>query len=156
MLWAAISWLGRSKLYFVKPGVKINANYYTDSILKPFFKKDAQNMTLGSFIFHQDSAPSHTSKIAQKFMKDNQTSYILPHRWTPNSPHNAPMDYFIWGYLLQKIRNSSVRSVSGYKRVLNRAWNTIPQDLIQKALLDWPKRCKLIYKQGGSQIEHLK
>lgn len=156
MVWAAISWLGRSKLYFVKPCIKINARYYVDSILKPFLTDEARDMALNSFIFHQDSAPSHTSKTAQEYLKNMGINYIFPHRWTPNSPDNAPMDFFAWGYLLEKIKKVKVNSIFGIKRALNRAWKEIPQELIQKALKDWPKRCLAIYKNGGSQIEHQK
>ncbi|CAM4869666.1 unnamed protein product [Rotaria socialis] len=37
MVWAGISSYGETSLRFVKPGVKINSDYYINNILKPFF-----------------------------------------------------------------------------------------------------------------------
>ena len=40
MVWGAISFNGKSKLYFVKPGIKINSEYYMNNIcFETFFKR---------------------------------------------------------------------------------------------------------------------
>lgn len=38
MVWVAMSANGMFKPIFVEPKAKINANYYQEKILKPFFK----------------------------------------------------------------------------------------------------------------------
>ena len=71
MVWAAISFNGKTSLHFIEPGAKINSQYYIDHVLKPFLAKDAKRLFPdGDFVFHQDSAPSHVSKATTNFMKD--------------------------------------------------------------------------------------
>ena len=39
MVWAGISAAGKTRLYFVDPGAKINSEYYINKILKPFLAR---------------------------------------------------------------------------------------------------------------------
>ena len=68
MVWAGVSFHGKTKLYFIKPGVKINSTYYINNVLKPFLAYDAKKLfSDGNYVFHQDSAPSHVSKKTQDY-----------------------------------------------------------------------------------------
>ncbi|GBM42114.1 hypothetical protein AVEN_260275-1 [Araneus ventricosus] len=44
----------------------------------------------GDAVYHQDSAPSHVSRITQKFLTDQQVQFPRPQQWMPNSPDAAP------------------------------------------------------------------
>jgi hypothetical protein len=156
MMWGGVSYNGKTRLRFIKPGVKINASEYQRNILNPFLEKDAKKLYPDNdFIFHQDSAPSHASKSTIKYLNDRKINFITPELWTPNSPDNAPMDYFVWGYMVNKLRRKKVKNIDHLKRVLLDIWKNIPQNLINKALDSWPGRCKLILRNKGKQIEHL-
>lgn len=57
MVWAGISSYGKTSLRFVKPGVKINSDYYINNILKPFlsrfvFKQEEKQINFSSLIVH--------------------------------------------------------------------------------------------------------
>lgn len=65
----AISHKGIFKPIFVEPGVKINANYYINKVLKPFLKEIVNFYPDNNYIFHQDSATYHTSKETQEFLR---------------------------------------------------------------------------------------
>lgn len=156
MVWAGISKMGKTELKFVKPGVKINSEYYINDILKPNLELDFKKLyPKNDFILHQDSAPSHVSKMTLKFLKDNKVKYIPPEKWTPCSPDNAPLDYFVWGYMLKELAKRKAKNIEGLKRHLKDIWKNIPQNIIDKALDQWPKRCRYIYMNKGNQIEHL-
>jgi len=100
MVWAGISSSGVTQLRFVKPGAKINSDYYIEKILKPFLRKDLKILyPNGDYALHQDSAPSHRSKKTIKYLQDNKVIYITPEQWMPNSPDAAPCDFFLWGIL---------------------------------------------------------
>ena len=156
MVWGAISFNGKSKLYFVKPGIKINSEYYINNVLKPFLKEAKVLYPQNDFIFHQDSAPSHASKKTIKFLKDNNIKFITPEEWMPMSPDAAPMDYYIWSHLKRKLKNHKINNIDRLKRVLKLEWNKIPQKTINKVLKSWAKRCRLIYKNKGLNIENFR
>lgn len=61
MVWLGISANGCTAVRFVKPGAKINSDYYINKVLKPFIRRDIPKLyPNGDYLFHQDSAPSHT------------------------------------------------------------------------------------------------
>jgi len=153
MVWAGVSFNGKTSLHFVEPGAKINSKYYVNNVLKKFLARDARRLyPKGDFLFHQDSAPSHTSRITQEYMR-SKMRFIPKEIWIPKSPDAAPMDYFVWGHLKRMLWNSKPKDMAGLKSALKRAWKKLPQVLINKALQSWPRRVHQIYKSKGKNIE---
>ncbi|GBM65663.1 hypothetical protein AVEN_217653-1 [Araneus ventricosus] len=104
MFWMGISANGVTKPRFVQPGAKINSVYYIQKILKPFLKDDYCILyPNGDAVFHQDFAPSHASRVTQKFIMDQQVQFQRPQQWMPNSPDAASCDYFLWEHLKNKL-----------------------------------------------------
>lgn len=154
MVWMGISASGVTRPKFVKSGAKINSIYYQNKILKPFLRNDIPRLYPDScFVFHQDSAPSHTSKSTIKFLTDHKVNFIRPEQWMPNSPDVAPCDYFLWGYLKHKVNQHKLKSLASLKKFITIEAKKIPQEIINKALKSWPKRCRQIYYNKGRQIE---
>ncbi|OQV20031.1 hypothetical protein BV898_06034 [Hypsibius exemplaris] len=60
----------KTAIRFVKPGAKINSEYYIQHVLKPLFKNDIRKLFPGELInkvvFHHDSAPAPSSGITQE------------------------------------------------------------------------------------------
>jgi hypothetical protein len=99
MVWAGVSYNGKTSLHFIEPGAKVNRHYYIDNVLRKFLARDARRLyPNGNFVFHQDSAPSHTALDTRRFMEANMR-FIPKEKWIPKSPDAASMDYFVWGYL---------------------------------------------------------
>lgn len=90
----------------------------------------------GGFIFHQDSAPSHTAKATLNFLK--KIKFISPQEWLPKSPDCAPMDYFVWGYLKRQLWKYKASNIQELKELL-KEWKKLPQELINSALKRWRK-----------------
>ena len=154
MVWLGISANGCTKLRFVEPGVKINSVYYQQKIIKPFIEEDLPKLYPdGEYLFHQDSAPSHTSKSTINYHNQMNVKFIPPDKWLPNSPDAAPLDYFVWGYLKNKINKHKVRTLNGLKKALKEEATKMPQYMIDHALSSWSKRCRRIYYNKGNQIE---
>ena len=129
MVWAGISSRGKTALRFVKPGAKIDSNYYIAKILKPFLLRDLPRLFPNSerkkMIFHQDSAPSHVSKKTIAFLNGLGINYVKPHEWMPKSPDAAPMDYSIWGYLKQRLNKQTIEDLTQLKKnfcISGRRW----------------------------------
>lgn len=154
MVWAGISANGKTNLHFIEPGAKINSDYYINNVLKKFIVRDARRLyPNGDWILHQDSAPSHASKKTIQFLRSNNIKFITKEEWIPKSPDAAPMDYHVWGYLKRQLWKYKIKDTAGLKRALKREWKNIPQEQINKALEDWPRRVLNIYKNKGRHIE---
>ncbi|RWS20224.1 uncharacterized protein B4U80_05981 [Leptotrombidium deliense] len=154
MVWCGISVYGALKPIFVEPGVKINAQYYIHHVLKPFLKHDAKRLYPGmGFIFHQDSAPSHTAKNTLQFLRDNNIKFITPQQWMPCSPDAAPMDYCIWGYIKKQVMNQNCTTIQALKNAIRRAFRNIPVSMLNSVMKSWSRRCRRIYYNKGLHIE---
>ncbi|CAF1287268.1 unnamed protein product [Rotaria sordida] len=136
MVWGGVSSKGKTTLRFVEPGAKINSTYYITNILKPFLSKDVPRLFPKNdrikWFFHQDSAPSHTSKETIDFLKKFKINYIKPEEWMPSSPDAAPMDYAIWGYLKQRLNKTKINSLDELKKKLLGEWKKMDQSYIDK------------------------
>lgn len=157
MVWVAMSASGVSRPLFIEPGAKINAEYYQQKVLRPFFSRDVTKMYPNdAYLFHQDSAPAHTAKSTIQWLKSHKVPFIPPEKWMPSSPDASPCDYFLWGHLKAELNKKAPRSVEGLKTAIADALRKIPLAMIQSAMRAWPKRCRLIYKAGGQHIEKYK
>lgn len=159
MAWAGVCSRGKTKLKIIDKGVKVDSKYYVRRVLTPFLDQDVPRLFPGAasrdMVFHQDSAASHTAKNTLEFLKERNVNYISPDEWMPKSPDAAPMDFGIWGILKRRLQKRKIRSLLGLKRALLDEWNKLEQPLINRVLCSWPKRCKLIHRCHGLQIEHL-
>ncbi len=118
MVWAGVSFNGKTSLHFVEPRAEINSKYYINNVLKKFLARDARRLyTKGDFLFHQGSAPSHTSGITQEYMRSN-VRFIQKKKWIHKSPDAAPINYFVWVYLKPMLWSSKPKD----KRALKRAY----------------------------------
>ena len=154
MVWVAISADGVSRPLFIEPGAKINAKYYQDKVLAPFFDKDRLWKT--GLTFHHDSAPAHKARTTLQWLDDRNIRYITPGEWTPSSPDLALCDFFLWGYLKSQLNKRTPRSIDGLKKAIASELQKIPQEMVNRALRAWPKRCLQVYRARGRHIERFR
>ena len=157
MAFVGISSRGPSKVIFVEPGAKISADYYVKKVLKPFFKDVRKRLFPdNNFTFYQDSAPSHATKMTLEFLNSQNINFIHPDEWLPNSPDAAPCDFFLWGYIENKLKNIPIRNRDELKKAIRRCVRSVPQNMIDNALKSWPCRLRQIYYAKGGHIENSK
>ena len=144
-------------LHFVAEKAKINAEYYVNNLL-PGLIGDCQNLAPNNnFIFQQDGAPAHTSRLAQEWLEQNTPDFIKKDEWPPNSPDLNPLDFHIWGAMLEKYRADIPKpsNKTELKIVLEVIWNDFPQEPIKKAVLAFRKRLQACIRADGGRFEHL-
>ncbi|KAF2896915.1 hypothetical protein ILUMI_09261 [Ignelater luminosus] len=161
MVWDGASFNGKTKLHFVDPGAKVNSTYYINNVLKPFLTKDALRLySDGDFAFHNDSAPSHVSKITTEFMK-GKLKFISQEKWMSKSPDAAPMDYFVRSYMKQQLWRTKAKDVAALKRAVKRVWKDMPQELVGAGIMTEALVCKQLSNwenlgKENVQVQHAK
>ncbi|GBM22762.1 hypothetical protein AVEN_196126-1 [Araneus ventricosus] len=146
MVWMGISANSATKPRFVQPGAKLNSEYFIQKILKSFLKDDFCRLyPSGDAVFHQDSTPSHASRITEKFLTDQQVQFLRPQQWKPNSRDAATCDYFLWGHLKNKLNKRRVSTLRSLQKSIREEVKKIPQEIILRALKLWPKLCRQVY-----------
>ena len=136
-----------------KTGYRLKGEDYKD-ILKtkvlPWIKKIAKKQNY-QYVFQQDGAPAHTSKIVQSWMRLNM-NFWKKDFWPPQSPDLNPLDYSIWAQIQSKACKTRHTNTE-LKRSVNRAWTQMKKTYVQEVCKSFRKRlCKVIEK-NESHIE---
>ena len=154
MVWAGISAVGRTPLVFVPQGVKINSNTYRELVLEPLVKDLGKTMFHNQpFMFQQDGAPAHTSKVTQAWLQHNIPGFISKEEWPPSSPDLNPMDFSIWSILETNACAKSHANIDSLKMSLLREWDKIPDETLRAAVRAVPNRLQDVIRKKGGYIE---
>ena len=103
--------------------------------------------------FKQDGAPPDYHRDVRAHL-----DAVFPDTWIgqrdtieypARSPDLTPMDFFLWGYLKDKVYRSKPRTIDALKLVIERQCCDIPNDLSR----DHGARC---LDNNGHQFEHLR
>ena len=73
--------------------------------------------------------------------------------WAPYSPDCNPCDFFLWGYLKEKVYQPLPTTMLALKRKIKREFERIPEIMVQKAVLNMRKRGGLMVSVEGRQFE---
>ena len=156
MVSAAVSTLGKTSLYIVDPGTKINSVYYCDGILSQMLPEMIA-LSGGDFLFQQDGARSHTSAHTLRYINENipATAALLPpEKWPPNSPDLNTMDYAIWSMLEAEVYKVKIRDLDHLEDRLGEAWADLPQEHINNAVMTFRKRVRACIAAEGKRFEY--
>ena len=97
MVSVGVSVLGVTGLHFVNPGVKVNGQYFRDTLLKEDELLPDMRDISEFFIFQQDNAPAHRAQATVDILSTETPAFIPPTLWPPNSPDLNPVDYKLVG-----------------------------------------------------------
>ena len=73
--------------------------------------------------------------------------------WAPYSPDCNPCDFFLWGYLKEKVYHPLPVTLEALKRKITREFTRIPELMVKKAVLNMKKRGRLMAECEGRQFE---
>ena len=123
---------------FIPLNERVNANVYikiqTKHVL-PWIKRTFPDV---NYVWQQDSAPCHTAKMTQEFLKEKLTNFWGKDMWPPNSTNLNPPDYSIWAYMEQEACKKPHPPVNAFKRArTTMAWSKMDEAYIKK---DVPKQ----------------
>src|SRR3984885_2708159 len=94
-----------------------------------------------SFSSRMHGAPAHAAKLAQDFISTNCSEFIGKDEWPPNSPDLHPLDFHVWGDMLERyIPIPKPKNIDELKNVLQVIWDQLPQVSIKKAIVSFTNR----------------
>lgn len=155
MVSAGVCYGGKGRLHFIDEKAKVNAALYVNSLL-PKLIQDCNQLLPNGFVFQQDGAPAHSARLTQQFLEQNVTEFIAKDQWPPNSPDLNPLDYHVWGTMLDKYQQlvPKPKNTAELRAVLQSIWNDLPQAPINRAVLSFRKRLQACVTAEGKHFEH--
>jgi len=139
MVSITVSKLGCSGLLFVEPGTKVMiwrilGAYYRDELLSKQLLPAIHHIAGDTFVFQQDSAPSHWARDTIALLANETPQFISPDLWPRNSPDLNPVDDKLWGVMQERVCQKPIQDIDDLKRRLIAAWSGIHPQVIDQAI----------------------
>jgi len=85
MVSVTVSSLGATQLHFLEPGVKVNGDYYWNTVLLNMLLLDIHSVFGDYYVFQQDGAPAHRAReTVTMLQRERETpEFIPPEMWPP-------------------------------------------------------------------------
>ena len=155
MVSVAVSKFGKSSIFFVEPGAKVNGAYYRKSLLALMIPEMDRLTGYQPYVFIQDGARSHIANETVKFL--NQQRYLTllqPNMWPPNSLDLNQVDYCVWSALERNVyRGRRFENTIELKEAFLQEWEALPQAVINNAIDGFRSRVRLVIAENGQHIE---
>ena len=86
-------------------------------------------------IFQQDCAPPHWGSYVRRFLDaafpKRWIGRDVPTSWPPRSPNITSLDFFLWGYVKDKLFAIPVPDITNLKARITDAFATITEDMLK-------------------------
>jgi histone-lysine N-methyltransferase SETMAR len=144
---------GPAVVKILPQGAKFTTEYFIDEILQPLqrkFNPNARPGRISPFELHFDNAPVHNSKAAtQKLMEYGMCRLVHP----PYSPDLAPCDFFLFGYLREKLKDMKYDTPEDLEDAVLETISTIPRSMLTDVFADWRQRLAKCIQVEGDYFE---
>ena len=108
--------------------------------------------------FQQDGAPPHYARSVREYLDATFPGRVIGRRgtieWPPRSPDMSPLDYFLWGYVKSKVYATKPANLAELERRITEAIQSIPPEMIQRAVAGFYDRIGHCQLNNGGHIEH--
>ncbi len=165
-VWCAISAQGLIGPYFFENSneerIIVNQSNYQNMIENYFVPKlrDLVGDKFDDQIFMQDGASPHTAKQTMELLKKYFGEKIISIRcediWPPYSPDLNPCDFFLWGFLKDRVFSEKINNCFELKEKITRICSEISSEICFKVINNLIYRLHYCVMKEGRQFSNMK
>ena len=128
-----------------------NSDYFRDEILEQIKDRtsDDRERLGGNLILHFDNARPHISKKVMEYLDQNE---IKRAPQPPYSPDIAPSDFFLFGYMKEKLKGCRFNSKEELLETIHLILNEISEEKLKEVFLEWESRLQQVIASNGNYI----
>lgn len=108
--------------------------------------------------YQQDGAPAHFRVIVRNYLDVVFNNRWIGRRgtieWPPRSPDLTPLDFFLWGYIKNKVYAIKPRDLEDLRQKIVNVCVDITPDMIRSAIENFYVRLGICQDVGGEHFEH--
>lgn len=109
--------------------------------------------------YQQDGAPPHYGLNVRRLLNETFVERWIGRRgtieWPPRSPDLTPLDYFLWGYVKERVYKTNLHNLDELRRRIIEEIRSIPREIIRRASESFYNRIGYCQQVNGGQFEHL-
>lgn len=106
-----------------------------------------------------DGAPPHYGIQVRRWLDQQFPQRWIgrggPTAWPARSPDLTPLDFFLWGYIKEKVYATPVSTLAELEGRIMEAFATITPEMLQNVLRNISERAQACHMEGGGHFEHL-
>ena len=133
-----------------------NYVHMLDTFFWPIIQRKRQ---ASKIFFQQDGAPAHYSLMARNWLNERLPNRWIgrrgPIEWAARSPDLTPLDFFLWGYVKQKVYQQNIKDLNDLRQSITVTINSIKPDVLKRVFSEISKRLNLVISSNGGHIEQL-
>lgn len=110
--------------------------------------------------FQQDGAPCHTARTTMDILRQKFPERLISRNgiinWPPRSCDLNPLDFFLWGYIKDKVYENKPNSISHLKEAICHIIGTITSDLCHRVIENFERRIHYCAEhEGGHTLDFI-
>lgn len=118
-----------------------------------------QNIPWADVYFQQDGAPAHYARLVRQYLDivfpNRWIGRLGPRAWPPRSPDLTPLDFFLWGFLKDKVFRTLPENLQEMKDRIFENCLIPDEEMFIRVRESFVKRIFLCMHEEGKHFEHL-
>ncbi|XP_039294955.1 uncharacterized protein LOC120353834 [Nilaparvata lugens] len=161
-VWCAVSQFGVIGPYFFEDDnitVTVTSERYVtmlQTFLQPKLEELAEEQDLGEIWFQQDGATAHTARISMDLLREMFPGRLISLRgdvkWPARSPDLSVCDFFLWGYLKEKVFKHRPHTLEELKEKIREEIQALPVAICQNAFENFKNRLHQCIAADGRHL----
>jgi len=109
--------------------------------------------------FQQDGVTPHSSNesltwLQQRF-PDRLISCRCDPQWSPHSQVLNTPDFYLWGYLKDRVYGNNPQTIPGLKAAITAAIRAIPREECGRVIENFARLIQMCLQRRGAHLEHI-
>lgn len=150
-------WVAMSRRRIIGPiffHENINAERYRTQILEVFINQ-LHDDELERGYFQQDGAPPHVAHDTLRYLEEFFGDRLISRdRWPSRSPDLTPLDFYLFGYLKNKIHQNRLHNLEQLQAAIEHEIHNIDQNQLHRLFDNIKRRINLCLEANGGHFEH--
>lgn len=119
-----------------------------------------ERQCLQTTVFMQDGATPHIGREVKELLRANfgenrVISRAFQDAWPPRSPDLNPCDFWLWGFLKDRVYSGGIRTIPELKASITRHVADIPRELLRATIAHAIMRFQRVIDVDGAHVEHI-
>lgn len=139
--------------------VTVNAERYSEMLRTFFIPRLREHGLNDETIFQQDGATSHTARVSMNLLNEVFPNRVISRNgaipWPARSPDLTACDFFLWGYLKNKVFRERPRTLEELKARIRQEIERIPQQMLRNVMDNFRKRLQECIDRNGRHLNNI-
>lgn len=136
---------------------RLDGNAYIQ-VLEQVIDEMPLNVRANMFYMH-DGCPAHSGRIVTEWLEEHFPNRWIGRRgpilWPARSPDLNPLDFFVWGFIKEKVYATPPTTADEVRDRINASVAAITPELLERVIQTIPRRLELCVENNGFQFQQL-